>query len=49
MRECILDSLLADPHISLDEAVDLIEFHMKTVDIETIDEIKKDMKHAFSC
>lgn len=48
MKECILDHLLADPNLSLDEVVELIEFHMKKVSREMMEEIKEDLKHAFS-
>ncbi len=48
MSENILDYLLADPSYSLCEVVEIIDFHMKTVDEVIVDEIKEDLKHAFS-
>ncbi len=48
MKENILDYILADPSYSLYEAVDIISFHMEGEDEETVDEIKDDLKHAFS-
>jgi len=48
MTENILDYLLADPSYSLSEVVDIIEFHMKGAPPEVKEEVKEDLKHAFS-
>lgn len=48
MNENILDYLLADPTLTLNEVVDIIEFHMKKASPQTKEEIKEDLKHAFS-
>jgi len=48
MKENILDYLLADPSYTLYEVVDIIEFHMKEIPDEVVEEIKEDLMHAFS-
>ncbi len=48
MKENILDYLLADPSYSLCEVVDIIDFHIQGTDPETMEDVKEDLKHAFS-
>jgi len=48
MKECILDYLLADPDLTLDEVINLIEFHMEKTHKVLTDETKEDLKHAFA-
>ena len=48
MRENILDDLLADPSYTLSEVVNIIELHMKGVHPTMLEEVKEDLKHAFS-
>lgn len=48
MKENILDYLLADPSYTLNEVMDIIEFHMEGEDEEVKHEIKEDLEHAFS-
>jgi len=48
MKECILDYWLADFTLSLDEVVEIIEFHTRALPLETRKEIKEDFKEAFS-
>jgi len=51
MKECILDTLLDEllekPGIHLDEAYDLIQFHMRKRTEERLIEVKGDLEHAF--
>lgn len=47
MKENILDYILADINLSLDEAVDIISFHLGELDVNKREEIKEDLKHAF--
>ncbi len=48
MKENILDYLLADPSYTLCEVVDIIDFHMQGADPHVVEEVKEDLKHAFS-
>lgn len=48
MKINILDLLLSDPSWSIEEAIDIIEFHMKGAPTEVKEEVKEDLKHAFS-
>lgn len=48
MKENILDHLLSDPSYTLCEVVDIIDFHMKDTPPDVVEEVKEDLKHAFS-
>lgn len=48
MQHNILDYILADPSWSLSEVIDIIDFHMKGTSEELQEEVKEDLKHAFS-
>lgn len=48
MKNNILDYILADPSYSLEEVVDIISFHLEGENPEFIEEVKEDLKHAFS-
>jgi len=52
MKECILDALLDEllerPGLHLDEAYDIIQFHMRKRTEERLIEVKEDLTHAFS-
>lgn len=48
MKENILDYLLAEPSYTLCEVIDIISFHMQDSPPEVIEEVKEDLKHAFS-
>jgi len=48
MKLSLLDEILADPSWTLSEVVDIIDFYMKEVPPELKEEVKEDLRHAFS-
>lgn len=48
MKLNFLDEILADPSWTLSEVVDIIDFYMKEAPTNIKEEVKEDLKHAFS-
>lgn len=48
MKLSLLDEILADPSWTLAEVVDIIDFYMQEVPPELKEEVKEDLRHAFS-
>lgn len=46
-RENILDYILSDLDLTLDEVINIIEFHLKDAPNTVKQKIKVDFKHAF--
>ncbi len=48
MKINLLDEILADPNVSLVEAVDIISFYLQGAPPELKEDVKNDLEHAFS-